>query len=308
MELRELESLLGAFATWLDDKDVVEISLNPNGQVYVEYFGEPARAFGEMKPADAQRFIRSCASETDDLIDRGTPVYSGRIPGTPHRIEAWLPPVVDNPMFSIRRHRQQVVPLAGFAPDKVLRNEIKSAIAARKNIIVAGSTSSGKTTLTNSALACLGEIAPATRAIVLEDTPELIVPLGNLVQMRSVLDVTLDRLLVSSLRLAPDRIFVGEVRTGIVLMTLLKAWNTGHPGGITTLHANSAGDVLPRLQALAAEVTEADQTSLIASALDLVLFVERTPSGPRISQLGRPTPRKHPVDPFSLEISHVQVA
>lgn len=302
----DLNRLLEEFYPALNDEKVVEISLNPTGDVFVERFGSSAERVGRMSTAKADRFIRSCATETQALISKTEPIFSGRIPGTAHRIEAVLPPLVDGPMFSIRRHRDQVFPLAEFAPDEQLRKEIVNAISCKKNIVIAGSTGSGKTTLTNSCLACLEDVAPDTRLLVLEDTPELTSKLNNLVPMRSSLSVSLDRLLVSALRLAPDRIVLGEVRTGAVLMTLLKAWNTGHPGGVTTIHANSAADVLARMQALASEVSVADQTSLIASSLDLVLFVERGTGGSRITQVARPTAFDDPNTPFKLEITHVE--
>jgi type IV secretion system protein VirB11 len=301
----DLERLLDEFYPALNDDSVVEISLNPTGEVFVEHFGAPPKVAGKMKAAIADRFIKSCASESNALIDKSEPIFSGRIPGTVHRIEAVLPPLTDAPMFSIRRHRNHVFPLSEFAPDAMLQEEIMSAIAAKKNIVIAGSTGSGKTTLTNTCLSCLGEVAPNTRLLVLEDTPELNSQLINRVQMRSSLSVTLDRLLVSALRLAPDRIVLGEVRTGAVLMTLLKAWNTGHPGGVTTIHANSAADVLARMQQLAEEVSVTDQTRHIIASLDLVLFVERGTGGSRITQVAKPAPCDDPKTPLKLEFKHV---
>ncbi|WP_298937219.1 ATPase, T2SS/T4P/T4SS family [uncultured Ruegeria sp.] len=302
----DLERLLGPIFPHVHDPDVVEISLNPDRKIFVERFGARAKGVGMMDPDLAERFIRSCATATDMLIDPKEPIFSGRIPGTAHRIEAVLPPLVDGPMISIRRHRDQVLPLSEFAPNAELRQEIEKAIATRKNILVAGGIGSGKTTLTNSLLATLCEQAPDTRILVIEDTPELNVGLINQAQLRSSHDVSMDRLLVSVLRHAPNRIVVGEVRTGIVLMTLLKAWNTGHPGGITTIHANSAEEVLPRMQGLALEVSVTDQIALITSCLDLVLFVERGTGPARITQIARPVPGRDPSSPFSLETRHVE--
>ena len=299
----DLPRLLGEHYEYLINDQVVEISLNPDGSVFVEYFGQAPKPCGTIPAAFSERFIRNCASASDAMIERGRPIWSGRVPGTAHRIEALLPPLANGPVFSIRRHRSEVVPLAEFAPDEALRQEIEEAVAARKNIVVAGSTGSGKTTLTNSCLAHLGICAPDTRLLILEDTPEIQTDIANCVGLRTAEDVSLDRLLTSSLRLAPDRIILGEVRTGPVLMTLLKAWNTGHPGGITTIHANSASDVLSRMRVLCGEVTATDQTEFILSALDLVLFVERGAGRPRITRIARRTQR--PGHPPSLETIHV---
>ncbi len=299
----DLPRLLGWHYPYLADNRVVEISLNPDGAVFVEYFGQPPKACGTMPPAFAERFIRNCASASNAVIARSSPIWSGRIPGTAHRIEALLPPLADGPAFSIRRHREQIVPLAEFAPDTALKDEIEAAIAARKNIVLAGSTGSGKTTLANSCLAYLCDCAPDTRVLILEDTPEIQTGLANCAQFRTAEDVSLDRLLASSLRFAPTRIVLGEVRTGPVLMTLLKAWNTGHPGGITTIHANSAGDVLNRMRILCGEVSPTDQSDFILSALDMVLFVARGTECPRITQIARRT--ETPGQPPSLETTHV---
>ena len=159
------------------------------------------------------------------------------------------------------------------------------AIAARKNVLIAGATGAGKTTLLN---ACLGEmerIAPETRLLVIEDTPEIRSPFRNSVALRTSDGVTMDRLLVSALRQAPDRIVVGEVREGSVLLTLVKAWNTGHPGGLVTLHANSADEVIDRLSLLATEVMAADPVPVLMQATDLIVFIHRDTGRPVLSSI-----------------------
>jgi type IV secretion system protein VirB11 len=162
---------------------------------------------------------------------------------------------------------------------------LRSALAARRNIIVAGGAGSGKTTLLNALLAepCMA----SGRLIVLEDTPELQVSGANNVQLltrRADPHVTLRDLVQVALRLRPDRIIVGEVRDGAAL-DVLKAWNTGHPGGLLTLHANSAQDACHRLEDLCLEAQAASPRRLIASAVDLIVFIARTASGRRITEL-----------------------
>ena len=155
----------------------------------------------------------------------------------------------------------------------------------RKNVLIAGATGAGKTTLLN---ACLGEmerIAPETRLLVIEDTPEIRSPFRNSVALRTSDGVTMDRLLVSALRQAPDRIVVGEVREGSVLLTLVKAWNTGHPGGLVTLHANSADEVIDRLSLLATEVMAADPVPVLMQATDLIVFIHRDTGRPVLSSI-----------------------
>ena len=278
-------TILGSLAEALDDPSVVEISANPDGRVFVERFGSAPEEWGELESTRADRFIRWCASRSGGLITRESPILSGRIPGTAHRIEALAPPVTDVPCFSIRRHVMHVPSLEACVPAETPRRILIAALRDRKNILIAGATGAGKTTLLN---ACLGElvgIAPETRLVTIEDTPEIRAPFRNAVGLRTSEHVGMDRLLVSSLRQAPDRIVVGEVREGTVLMTLIKAWNTGHPGGLVTLHANSAGEVLDRLSLLATEVMTADPVPALMRTADLIVFIRRDAARPVLSTI-----------------------
>ena len=280
-----LGDLLGPLAEVLDAPETVEISCNPDGRVFVERFGAPASCWGRLEPGRTSRFVRWCATWSETAVTGDRPILSGRIPGTAHRIEALLPPVTDGPCFSIRRHRDTVPSLEECVPKNAPRGILMDAIEARKNVLIAGATGAGKTTLLN---ACLGEmerIAPETRLLVIEDTPEIRSPFRNSVALRTSDGVTMDRLLVSALRQAPDRIVVGEVREGSVLLTLVKAWNTGHPGGLVTLHANSADEVIDRLSLLATEVMAADPVPVLMQATDLIVFIHRDTGRPVLSSI-----------------------
>lgn len=280
-----LGDLLGPLADVLDAPETVEISCNPDGQVFVERFGAVPACWGTLDVGRTNRFVRWCATWSDTAVTGDRPILSGRIPGTAHRIEALLPPVTDGPCFSIRRHRDTVPSLQECVPEDAPRRLLSEAVAARKNVLIAGATGAGKTTLLN---ACLGEmerIAPDTRLLVIEDTPEIRSPFRNSVALRTSDGVTMDRLLVSALRQAPDRIVVGEVREGSVLLTLIKAWQTGHPGGLVTLHANSADEVIDRLSLLATEVMTADPVPLLMQATDLIVFIHRATGRPVLSSI-----------------------
>ena len=275
-----LGEFLGPLAAILEQSNVIEISANPDGVVYVDRFGQGRERWGDISAASVERFLRWCASSTNTLITETNPRLKGRIPGTAHRIAGLIPPVVDAPMFSIRRHLETVIALAEYVPIQKPLDLIKSALRDRRNILIAGATGAGKTTLLNACLAEIAEFAPATRLIVIEDTPEIRHPLADHVAMRTSDTVGMDDLLVDTLRHAPTRIIVGEVRTGTVLMTLLKAWNTGHPGGLVTLHANSAAEVMDRLWTLGTEVMTADPTPALLQATDTIVFVQRSRKGP----------------------------
>jgi len=273
-------------ADLLDEPDIIEINANPDGGVYIDRFGAGRSRWGALAPADVERFLRWCAARTDTTITDTTPRLKGRIPGTAHRLAGMIPPVVDAPMFSIRRHLDRVIPLATYIREAIPLAMIRTALRARRNILIAGATGAGKTTLLNACLGDVAAMAPETRLIVIEDTPEIRHPFADHVAMRTSDTVGMDDLLVDTLRHAPTRIIVGEVRTGAVLMTLLKSWNTGHPGGLATLHANSADEVLDRLWTLGTEVMSADPTPALMQATDMIIFVRRNPGGrPEIAAL-----------------------
>ena len=284
-EVPPLTALLGPLAEVLGEDDVVEISCNPSMNVFVERFGADPVHWGALDRPVVDRFIRWCSSQSGLSLSETDPILSVQIPGHAHRIEALMPPVVQAPCFSIRRHSNRVVPLNEFVSDPLAFARIATALETRKNILIAGATGSGKTTFLNACLLELNRIDPTSRLITIEDTPEIRSPFHNTVPLYSSDAVGMDRLLVSALRQAPDRIVVGEVREGAILMTLIKAWNTGHSGGLVTLHANSANEVLPRLRMLSAEVFETDMTPILLASLGMVVFLRRGRGAPVIQTI-----------------------
>ena len=274
-----------AFAALLDDAEVIDICANPDGAVFVERFGRGWSCWGTLAALDAEEFLRWCATRTGTAITKAHPRLKGRIPGTAHRVAGLIPPVVDGPSFTIRRHSDRVIPLEEYIPDSVPRGILTRALAERHNILIAGATGSGKTTLLNACLDEVARIAPDTRLVTIEDTPEIRSRLANRLQMHADDSTGMDALLTDTLRQAPTRIVVGEVREGPVLMTLLKAWHTGHPGGLVTLHANSAAEVMDRLRTLATEVMAADPTPALMQVTDMIVFVRRGTAAPEIATI-----------------------
>jgi len=284
--VRKLQEALGDhLCAAIDDASVVEIMLNPDGRLFIERLGQGIAASGEMTPAAAEIIIGSVAHAIQSEADGEQPIVSGELPIGGHRFEGILPPVVSGPTFTIRRRASRLIPLDDYIESRVLTEHqasvIRSAISSRLNIVISGGTGSGKTTLANAIIAEIVETAPENRLVILEDTAEIQCAAENAVALHTSDVVDMARLLKSTMRLRPDRIIVGEVRDGAAL-TLLKAWNTGHPGGVTTIHSNTALSALRRLEQLTAEVSQQSMQDVIGEAVDLVISIERTPRGRRV--------------------------
>ncbi|WP_119945095.1 P-type conjugative transfer ATPase TrbB [Neorhizobium sp. NCHU2750] len=287
--VRKLQDALGErLCSALDDPTVVEIMLNPDGKLYIERLGHGVAPAGEMQPAAAETVIGSVAHSLQSEADGDRPIISGELPIGGHRFEGLLPPVVNAPTFTIRRRASQLIPLDDYVSTGIMTEAqasiIRSAITNRLNIVIAGGTGSGKTTLANAVIAEVAKTAPDDRMVILEDTTEIQCAAENAVSLHTSDAVDMARLLKSTMRLRPDRIIVGEVRDGAAL-TLLKAWNTGHPGGVTTIHSNTAMSALRRLEQLTAEASQQPMQAVIGEAVDLVISIERAGAGRRVREV-----------------------
>ena len=286
-----LRTALGAaIARFLDDPAVVEVMLNPDGRIWVDRLSEGLADTGEILPgADGERIVRLVAHHVGAEVHAGAPRVSAELPETGERFEGLLPPVVSAPTFAIRKPAVAVFTLDDYVAAGIMTAEqgatLREAVATRANILVAGGTSTGKTTLTN---ALLAEVSNSSdRVVIIEDTRELQCAAPNLVAMRTKDGVaTLSDLVRSSLRLRPDRIPVGEVR-GAEALDLLKAWGTGHPGGIGTIHAGSGIGALRRLEQLIQEAVITVPRALIAETIDLVAVLAGRGSARRLVELAR---------------------
>lgn len=283
-----LRSALGpAITEWLDDPQVAEVMLNADGKLWVDFLSAGMADTGErLAPSQAERIIRLVAHHVGAEVHAGTPRVSAELPDSGERFEGLLPPVVAAPVFSIRRPASLPLALSDYVEAGVMSADQAShltlAVRERLNILVAGGTSTGKTTLTN---ALLG-IAATTgdRIILIEDTRELRCDAANVVALRTAPGVTLGDLVRSSLRLRPDRIPVGEVR-GAEALDLLKAWGTGHPGGIGTIHAGTASGALHRLEQLILEAVPSVPRPLIAETINIIAVLSGRGSARRLTEL-----------------------
>jgi P-type conjugative transfer ATPase TrbB len=286
-----------AIAAAMADSRVVEIMVNPDGALRVDILGE-GRVDTDVRldAAQVERIIRLVASHARAEVHGDAPIVSAELP--PHiegrageRFEGVLPPVSVGPCFSIRKPAERLYGLDDYVTDGIMTeaaaDRLKAAVAQRFNILVAGGTSSGKTTLANALLAEMAWVDE--RVILIEDTRELQSPAPDTVALRTRPGiVSMTDLVRSTLRLRPDRIIVGEVR-GPEALDMLKAWNTGHPGGIATVHANSAMAALYRIEQLVQEAVVTVPRRLIAEAIDIIVFISGRGVHRRVASIARVT-------------------
>jgi P-type conjugative transfer ATPase TrbB len=286
-----LRTALGpSIAAWLEDPIIVEVMLNPDGRLWVDRLSGGLADTGErLAAADGERIVRLVAHHVGAEVHSASPRVSAELPETGERFEGLLPPVVTAPAFAIRKPAVAVFTLEDYVAAGIMAEvqaeRLREAVRERRNILVAGGTSTGKTTLTN---ALLAEVAKTTdRVVLIEDTRELQCSSPNLVALRTKDGVaSLSDLVRSSLRLRPDRIPIGEVR-GAEALDLLKAWGTGHPGGIGTIHAGTALGALRRLEQLIQEAVVTVPRALIAETIDVIAVLSGRGVDRRLAELAR---------------------
>jgi type IV secretion system protein TrbB len=287
--VRMLRTALGlAITRFLDDPAIVEVMLNPDGRLWVDRLSSGLSDTGEtVSASDGERIVRLIAHHVGAEVHADAPRISAELPETGERFEGLLPPVVAAPAFAIRKPAVAVFSLDDYVAAGIMTlgqaTALRHAVTARKNILVAGGTSSGKTTLTN---ALLAEVAKTSdRVVLIEDTRELQCKAPNLVALRTKDGVvSLSDLVRSSLRLRPDRIPIGEVR-GAEALDLLKAWGTGHPGGIGTIHAGTALGALRRLEQLIQEAVLTVPRALIAETINVIAVLSGRGGQRRLAEL-----------------------
>ena len=276
----------------LDDPKVIEIMLNPDGHIWVDKIGGGRFDTDKsLTSKEGERVVRLVASHINQDVTAKAPIISAELPGNGERFEALMPPVVQAPCFSIRKGAVAVFTLDDYVKagtmTKAQAEALKYAVTSRQNILIVGGTSSGKTTLANALLSQVSKTGD--RVLILEDTRELQCEAKDTVALRTHgKNVTLADLVRSTLRLRPDRIIVGEVR-GPEALDMLKAWNTGHPGGIATVHANSAKAGLSRIEQLILEGAQVVPRTLIAEAINVIVFISGRGSKRRIETISRLT-------------------
>lgn len=273
----------------LEDPMTCEVMLNPDGRIWQERFGEPMKCIGTMRSGDAEVAFRTLASLLGKTLSYEQPQLDGEYPGG-FRFSGALPPIVSAPAFTIRKPASRVFTLNEYVEAGILTEHQKDAlcmaVSEHQNLLVVGGTGSGKTTLANALIAEMVRQFPDERHVIIEDTREIQCTAQNAVFFHTTNDVSMTKCLKQTLRFRPTRIHVGEVRDEAAL-DLLDAWNTGHSGGISTVHANSALQGLSRVRGLVSRSPSAPRCveEVIGEAVQILVFIERTPSGRRIREI-----------------------
>ena len=286
--LQQFSHALGeSLIEFLHDDSVFEIMCNPDGTVWVDTFGQGFVDTGIVLPPERSKLIiQSVAALSGQVITKEIPALQAEIPDShvcsSARFQGELPHIVEAPSFNIRKHKDLNFSLKDYVNQGIMTEKqyeyLMMAIKEQKNIIAAGGTKSGKTTLLN---AILQEISNSSdRIVMIEDTPELRCNAKNNVSFRTTDTVDMDMLLRFTLRKSPNRIVVGEVR-GREALTLLDAWSTGHRGGCSTVHSDSALDTLYRLESLVARSSLTSQHETVGRAVDVIIYIKYTNGGRR---------------------------
>lgn len=271
----------------LEDSGVTEVQLNPDGTLWTDG-KEGHRQIGEMTPSRAGLVAATCAGALGHVINYNSPMLEGELSIlNGERLTVLIPPLVTAATFTMRKHASSRMTLEDWESSgglsKEQRLDLESALVERLNIVVSGSTGSGKTTFANALVAALERLMPDERVVVIEDTRELQLSLANVCALRTSEKVDMGQLLRKALRLTPDRIIVGEVR-GPEALTMLEAWNTGHPGGIATIHADSATKARVRIEQMCASAPNRSERQIrdsVDAGVDAVVQLVREKSGLR---------------------------
>jgi type IV secretion system protein TrbB len=277
------------------DDDVTEIYLNPQDGVVRFDTRSRGRIASDVvvAPTRVEMFLNAVATSLGLTLGADHPGLEAELPAVGFcrsRLQGFVPPVTAAPAFTIRKPPAVVYSLDDYVQagviSRVARAEFRRAVHAHQNILIAGGTNTGKTTLANALLKEITDLFPSERLVILEDTVELQCVAPDHLALRTSPTVTLAQLVKSALRTSPTRIVVGEVR-GSEALDLLDAWATGHPGGVATVHASSPEGALLRLDRLAQRANVPPQRHLVAEAIHWIAVLEGSHARRRLTDLVR---------------------
>lgn len=312
-----LDSFLAPLAPYLERENVTDIYINRPGEIWIESLGGGIERRDEPSLDDKllSRLARQIAAHSSQAISRANPLLAATLPDG-SRVQIVAPPATrDSHALAIRRHvavdlslddweeADAFAELAGGATHfdterryrtlagREAKAALSRAVRERRNILVSGGTSTGKTTFLN---ALLREVPPEERLILIEDTAELHLQHANAVGLiaargeMSEAEVSAEDLLIAALRMRPDRIILGELR-GVEAFTFLRAVNTGHPGSMTTIHADTPHRAIEQLALLVLQagsrLSRDDVRHYVRESIDVFVQLERRAGNRRVSQV-----------------------
>lgn len=290
-----MKKMLGSrICSALEDDDITEIMVNPDSSVWFESREQGMYKDSELGEFEAQNFLMQLARLRDLFLNFENPYIETLLPFNRERLEGTIAPVTDRAAFTIRKRARCVYALEDYCERGILSQAqldfIGQAIVDRKNMLVSGGPGTGKTTLTNAIVKKMADLCEASqRILVLEDTAEIQCSMPNVLSMITSPTISMQTLLKIAMRSRPDRILVGEVRDSAAL-DLLKSWNTGCPGGLATIHANSTESSLLRLLSLAQEANVPPPYMLVAETIDVMINIVRDtqhPAGRRVQAISK---------------------
>jgi Flp pilus assembly CpaF family ATPase len=281
----------------LAEADVLDVCVNPDGSLWVNRLGQGFKNEGAFSPTDAALLLSGIASVRGLDLSESSPILETIFPLTGDRIEGLFPPIVPAPAFAIRTRQKRLYDLDYMAETGILTHKgdelnrkhhrddfldqveglnhvgvIKVATKYRRNVLLVGPAGSGKTTMANTLIDDWRKQTEGDRVVMIEDTPELQCALPNYVQLLATRNITQADLLIAALRLIPKRLVIGEVREPEPARVLLSAWNTGHSGGLATLHADDGIAGLRKLESLIGHGSSVRER--VAAAVGLVIFID----------------------------------
>lgn len=294
LKIQYLKNMLGdVILEALNDDAITDLCLNDDGNLWFDSSKKGRYLAGSMDKGRARGFLSQLAQMNEVYLNDKNPTIDATLPFNNERLAGSIEPMSKAPTFTIRKPAREIFTLESYVDIGTMTKEqfklICDAISKRKNIVISGATHTGKTTLLNSCLLKMYDIFFDTKRVLIlqghEDEIQCSIP--NSVKFFSNDDVSMTKLLKVSMRYSPDSIIVGEVRDKACL-DLLKAWNTGHDGGLSTIHANSASAVPLRLSYLAQEAGVPAPNQLIVEAVDLIIQIVKdssSQSGRRIKEI-----------------------
>jgi type IV secretion system protein VirB11 len=315
LETRSFRSIAvhaGPIPALLAEDTVLDVCVNPDGSLWVNRLGKGFTKEGNFAAADSALLLSGIATVRDLALNEKSPILETVFPLTGDRIESLVPPIVTAPAFAIRTRQKRLYELKDMADLGILTHKedalnqkrhrddfldhvdglshigvLQLATKYRRNVLLVGPTGSGKTTMANSLIDDWRKQTPGDRVVMIEDTPELQCSLPNYVQLLATRAISQADLLVAALRLIPKRVVVGEVRETEPAKVLLSAWNTGHSGGLATIHADDGLAGLRKLESLVG-VHDRGVRERIAAAVGLVVFIDgddRIPAGRKVREV-----------------------